>query len=194
MFSLRFVTSPIWLELALGSLDQILIEQAHLEKKAASAAVNFLFRYPDWIAIQVPLADLAREELEHFVRVQTLLVARGLQFGRLRPAPYAERLLAACRGTEPDRMLDSMLCCAVIEARSCERMKLLSEALSRGQDRELCELYSDLVRSEARHHALYLELCDERFPRAVVRSRLEELLEHEASVLAAYHPLGRLHG
>lgn len=194
MFALRESTSPRWLPAALANLDEILVEQAHLEKKAASAALNFLFRYPEWGAIQVPLAELAREELEHFARVQALLAARGLPFGRLRPSPYAEGLLAFCRAAEPDRLLDSMLCCAVIEARSCERMKALADALRAGADRELAALYHDLVLSEARHHVLYLELLEERFPRAVVRARLEEVLDHEAAVIARHHPLPRLHG
>lgn len=194
MFDLRAETSPRWLPAALANLDEILVEQAHLEKKAASAALNFLFRYPEWLAIQVPLAELAREELDHFVRVQALLEARGLEFGRLRPSPYAERLLAECRTAEPERALDSMLCCAIIEARSCERMKVLGDALAQGSDPELAALYRDLVHSEARHHALYLQLCEDRFPRAVVRERLAALLDHEARVLAAFHPSPRLHG
>jgi len=193
MLSLRFDTGQDWVAKALANLDEILVEQAHLEKKAAAAALNLLFRYPHVLEIQAPLAELAREELSHFTRVLDLLAERGIAFGRVRPSPYAEGLLAAVSAQEPERMLDSMLCCAIIEARSCERMKLLGDAV-RARDARLAEFYRELVRCEAGHHALYLELSEKRYPRSRVRARLDELLAHEAEILAREHPLPRLHG
>ena len=193
MLRLQMVTSPRWTELALAHLDAILVEQAHLEKKAAAAALNLLFRYPDLEPLQAPLAGLAREELEHFTRVLALCRARGIAYGRQRPNAYAEQLLTIVRRDEPMRLLDSLLCCAVIEARSCERLKLLGEALAE-REPGLAAFYRELWGSEARHHALYLDLAEQVVPAAQVRPRLTGILAHEAAVLARWHPAPRLHG
>ena len=192
MLRLRNPTDAGWAARVLPHLDELLVEQAHLEKKAASAAITYLFRYPEHVFLQVPLSELAREELEHFEQTMAILERRGIAFGRQKPGPYAGRLLAIVRDKEPARLLDQMLCNATIEARSCERMKVLSEALV-DRDPELAGFYHALVVSEARHHALYVRLAERIFDPAEVRARLDEVLDHEGDVIAKATPLPRLH-
>ena len=190
MLRLASTTDPSWAARAVAAIDVVLLDHCHLEKKAASTALTLIFRYPEYPSLARPLSELAREELEHFEQVLGLLESRGVPFGRLRPAPYAGRLMQAVRTDEPSRLLDTLLACALIEARSCERMKLLSEALEPGP---LCDLYRGLLASEARHHGLYLDLASELFRRPAATERLAELAEHEARVLEGAPLEPRLH-
>ena len=193
MLHLATPTEEGWVEAALGAVDDILLEQAHLERKAAAAAMRLVLRYPDHPELKAPLSELAREELEHFELVSQQLERRGVAFGPQRPGPYASRLLRCVRGHEPERMLDSMLCSALIEARSCERMMLFGEAVA-DLDRELSVMYLDLVASEARHHGLYVRLAEDCFGAECVAERLVEVAAHEAEVIACPPRLARLHG
>lgn len=191
MLHLASKTPADWGPRAVANIDTILLDHAHLEKKAASTALNLIFRYPDRPQMLVPLSELAREELRHFELVLGHLRARGKDFARLRPSPYAGKLLEAVRlGSPKTRLIDTLLCCALIEARSCERMRLLSEALPEG---ELKAMYVGLLASEAQHHMLYIELAETIAPTAAVRARLDELAAHEAAVIAAAPPQPRLH-
>ncbi|HSJ97887.1 MAG TPA: tRNA isopentenyl-2-thiomethyl-A-37 hydroxylase MiaE, partial [Myxococcota bacterium] len=144
MLRLAAPTDPAWTARALAGLDELLLDHAHLEKKAAGTAVTLLFRYPERRALQEPLARLAREELAHFEQVLAHLDRRGVRFRPQRPAPYAGRLHAAVRPDEPGRLLDTLLVAALIEARSCERLGLLAEALP-GVDAALAALYRGLL-------------------------------------------------
>ena len=192
MLNLARLTDPGWAKAAVLWIDEILVEQAHLEKKAAAAALRFLFKYQDRAVIQQPLSALAREELEHFEIVLGQLERRGLAFGPQHASPYAAGLISIVREDERGRLIDSFLCSAMIEARSCERMKLLGEAL-RETDAELSELYKELVASEARHHSTYVKLLESMFPVDEVRRRLVEVAEHEATVLERMPEMARLH-
>lgn len=192
MLPLASKTDSAWAHRAVEHLDEILVEQAHLEKKAAAAALRYLFRYPDRQALQTPLSALAREELQHFELVLRHLRRRGVAFGPQVPSTYAAELQRAVRVSEPHRLLDSLLCSALIEARSCERMRLLGEVVG-SRDAELGTLYRELVASEARHHGSYVRLAEGEFSVAEVRARLAELAAHEASVIAALPALPRLH-
>jgi tRNA-(ms[2]io[6]A)-hydroxylase len=191
MLHLASDTDPSWAERALGGLDELLVDHALCEKKAASTALKLLFDYPDRAALLRPLSELAREELEHFEQVLQQLRERGTAFRRLSPTPYAKGLRQALRAGEPERLLDTLLTCALIEARSCERMQLLAEALPGGG---LKDFYSSLLACEARHHRLYTDLAETVASRELVRTRLGELAAHEAAVLAAAPPQPRLHG
>ena len=190
MLSLRSATDEAWLGRALAHLDEILVDHAHCEKKAASTAVSLLFKYADREALLAPLSRLAREELAHFEEVLAALATRGIRFRHQVPSPYATDLLRAVRSREPERLLDTLLCSALIEARSCERMRLLAGALD---DAALVGLYRGLLAAEARHHQTYIELATAVAPESQVRARLGELAAHEAAVLAAAPPLARLH-
>jgi tRNA-(ms[2]io[6]A)-hydroxylase len=190
MLGLAAPSSPAWLDRALANLDEVLVDHAHCEKKAASTAVSLLFRYPDRTALLPVLSALAREELEHFEQMLALLERHHVAYGRLTPSPYAAELLAVVRPDEPARLADTLLCLALIEARSCERMKLLADAVPLT---EVATFYRGLLASEARHYQRYVELAATVLPEAQVRSRLRELAEHEATVLAGAPPLARMH-
>jgi tRNA-(ms[2]io[6]A)-hydroxylase len=186
-------TDPAWAARALAHLDEILLDHAHLEKKAAGAAVNLLFRHPDRLALQAPLSALAREELCHFEQVLTQLTRRGIRFAAQRPGRYAGRLHAVARPEPQHHLIDTLLIGAVIEARSCERFGLLAEALG-DVDPELARFYTSLLASEARHHGEYVGLAEEFHATDVVRARLAEIAAHEAAVLAEGPFQPRLHG
>jgi tRNA-(ms[2]io[6]A)-hydroxylase len=188
---LASATDPAWATFAAAHLDEMLLDHAHLEKKAAGAALTLLFQYPDRPGLQAPLAALAREELAHFEAVLERLAERGLAFGRQRPSPYAGRLRSGSATREPARLVDHLLCAALIEARSCERLGLLAKALP---DPALASFYGALHEAEARHHGVYVELACGVASRDAVGERLAALAAHEADVLAAMPPLARLHG
>lgn len=193
MFKLLSATSPAWVDRVLPHLDQLLLEQAHLERKAAAVALTLTFQYPDHPQLHGPLAELAEEELSHFRLALEQLGRRGVAYGPIQPSAYASRLLEAVRDVEPQKLLDKMLCNAVIEARSCERMKLLGEALV-ALEPELGSFYLGLVESEARHHGLYLELARGIFSRQEVEERLARICRHETAVLERAPAEPRLHG
>lgn len=194
-------TGPAWERWALDNLDTIVLDHAHCEKKAASSAINLIFRYTPFVVLMDPLSRLAREELEHFEEVLGHLRRRGTAFERLEPSPYAARLMKICRTKEPHRVIDTLLCCAMIEARSCERMQRLHAALDglpadhHLADPELARLYQSLLASEARHHASYVDLARalELTSDAELRERLQEIAAHEASVVADAPLDARLH-
>ena len=154
--------------------------------------MSLIFRYPERPRLMIPLARLAREELAHFEEVIEALRARGREYRRLAPSPYAARLMTAVRAHEPARLLDTLLCCALIEARSCERMRLLSEVL---EDPALVKLYRGLLACEARHFDSYLDLArhEALAPEAQLLARLEQLAAHEAAVLREPPGDTRLH-
>ncbi len=190
MLHLGAETDPRWLPRALADMDRILLDHAHCEKKAASTALGLIFRYQERPELMRPLSALAREELAHFELVLGVLERRGLRFERLQPSPYAGALMGGVRRGEPERLLDTLIACALIEARSCERMRLLADAL---EDPELAGLYRSLLASEARHHRTYLDLARLYFPERQLRERLEALAAREAAVIAAGGPETRMH-
>ena len=192
MLHLASPTPTDWAGRVLADLDLLLLDHAHCEKKAASTAMNLVFRYVERPEVALPLSRIAREELEHFERVVELCGRRGIPFRRLPPSPYAERLTKAVRTFEPARMLDTLLCCALIEARSCERMRLLAGRL---EDPELRDLYEGLLESEARHHASYVDVARATglFTEEEVRARLRALADHEAAVLRELPEEPRMH-
>jgi tRNA-(ms[2]io[6]A)-hydroxylase len=190
MLRLASASRPDWVKAAVANMDVVLLDHAHCEKKAASTAINLIFRYQYNPELMAPLSALAREELRHFEQVLSIMERRGLLFGRQQPSSYGSRLHQVVRRTEPDRFVDTMICCAFIEARSCERMQLLAESL---EDKELSELYAGLLQSEARHHQTFLDLATTACSAEVVYARVEEIALYEAEVIAVADPEIRLH-
>ena len=183
-------TSEEWIDLAISNPMEILLDHAHCERKAAGVALQLMFRYVSEPGLSEVLSPLAREELEHFERVLSILNLRGEKLQKLASPPYGAILAKNICKDEPLRMLDSFLVAGLIEARSHERMKLLS---IHSPDIELRNLYADLLKSEARHFGIYWKLANERFERKILTSRLEELAKVESDALLELHHQPRMH-
>lgn len=186
-------TTPAgWAERQLPCLDTLLLEQAHLEKKAAAAALAFLFRLPLDASLHRQLSALAREELVHFERTLKLLELRGIAFAPQASSGYAEHLKKGVR-RDAGRLADELLVAAIIEHRSHERMTLMARATAQSEP-EVSRFYSDLCPAEERHEQLYLDLATSVADAETVRTRHAELLAHETRVLAGLPFCPRLHG
>jgi len=179
-----------WLRQAIDNPLEILLDHAHCERKAAGVAMQLMFRYVDEPGLSEVLSPLAREELEHYERVLNLLKVKGKSLKPLPPPPYGSLLSSHIRKEEPFRMLDSFLVAGLIEARSHERMSLLAVNLL---DKELRELYKDLMVSEAKHFGIYWNLAASRFEREEIIHRLEYLGSVESRILSKLHPYPRIH-
>ena len=191
MLNLESETTEAWVRSKEPHVDLLLLDHTHCEKKAASTAINLIFKYQLRPEMMRPLSELAREELEHFEMMLTVLRDRGIAFEPLHPSAYAARLYACIRRGEPERLLDTLLVCSLIEARSCDRMKAMSRYLS---DPALRELYRDLLESEARHHHCYVQMAMELCGRDVARARLKALAIREAEIIEMGDEVPRMHG
>lgn len=190
MLCLRSRTEPEWLARAIAHTPEILMDHAHCERKAASQALALLARFPDRPELVEPMLALAREELEHFELVMAILKKRGIAMDSQSPSGYQAQLHAQVRKGMPEKLIDLLLIGALIEARSCERFKLLAE---QHPDGELREAFRSLLESEARHHAVFVRLAEHYQDRVAVRERLQQLAEHECTVLEHLPPLPRIH-
>ena len=183
-------SSSSWIEQAIANLDTILLDHSHCERKAAGVAINLMFRYPAHHKLVRQLTAIASEELEHFELVNQWLERRNIALAPLNSPPYFSKLKKQIRHTEPDRLVDSLLVSAVIEARSHERLGLLKEHCP---EPELAKFYRGLMASEARHYGIYWVLAAQYSDRATVERRLAELGEYESSILATLHHEPRVH-
>ncbi len=190
MLSLQSTTPPRWLEQVNQHLDQILIDHAHCEKKAAGTAMNLIFAYVDHEDLCREMADIVREELEHFELVLDLLKQRGIRFRRLKPSAYGRKLNDLVGKLEPQRAVDRLLVAGLFEARSCERFDLLRKHVA---DPVLAEFYGNLFESEARHHSTYVRLAKTFAEEELVMLRLKELSAAEAAIIMEGEPLPRMH-
>jgi tRNA-(ms[2]io[6]A)-hydroxylase len=190
MLSLKTATSGTWLETVEKNLDDVLLDHAHCEKKAAGTAMNLIFAYVDRLELVEAMSQIVREELDHFGRVIRLIESRDTRFRRLKPSSYGARLGELVRKTEPERAVDRLLIAGLIEARSCERFALLRDGLA---DRDLAGFYGDLFESEARHHSTYVRLARTFAPDLIVDQRLDALAEREAEIIARGDALPRMH-
>ena len=192
MLSLHSETSERWLAQVDEHLDDILIDHAHCEKKAAGVAMNLLFAYVDIEELVREMTEIVNEELEHFNMVLDLLPARGIQFCKQTPGSYGGNLHKHVRKFEPDRAVDRLLVGSLIEARSCERFSLLARHIE-PRDAELSEFYASLFESEARDHTTYVRLAKHFADEKTVDARLHELAEIEAQIIAEGDSLPRMH-
>jgi tRNA-(ms[2]io[6]A)-hydroxylase len=190
MLSLHSASDARWLAQVDTHLDDILIDHAHCEKKAAGVAMNLLFSYVDHLPLARAMTEIVNEELTHFHLVLDLLERRGIRFRKLSPSSYGQRLHAVVRKEEPARAIDRLLVAGLIEARSCERFALLRDHVA---DAELQEFYGSLFESEARHHATYVRLACDVAPEETVRERLHLLAAEEAAIIAQGDPVARMH-
>jgi tRNA-(ms[2]io[6]A)-hydroxylase len=175
---LRAPTPRAWVEAAVEDLPALLVDHSNCEKKAASTALALIFAYPEDRALNVALSRLAREELKHFEQVERLMKRLDVPHRRMAPGRYANELRKQVRTHEPKRKLDLMIVHALIEARSCERFRLLAKKLPA----EVRDLYEQLERSEARHFEIHLEFAEREFEADEIAERLDVIATREAEL------------
>ena len=182
ILGLRLPTDPRWVNLAEKSMQEILTDHAWCEQKAASTCISLIQGFSDKEKIVLELSPIVTEEWGHFRLVLAELKKRNLQLGRQRKDEYVNALIQFQKkgGAENDRLLDQLLMMALIEARSCERFKQLSEGLN---DEYLRNFYRRFMESEAGHYTLFLELAETYMDKEKVRERWKEWLEYEAEVM-----------
>lgn len=194
MLGLLAPTDPSWVQAAHRDLDRLLSDHAHCELKAAQTALSLVGRYggemPELVA---PLVALAHEETEHFREVEAKVRARGANIGLPEPDAYVVALRKAARGDGQDApaLLDRLLISALIEARSCERFKLLAEELD---DASLRAFYRELMAAEAGHYRLFMQLAEHRFGTSESRARFRTLAEREAALASSLPLAATVHG
>lgn len=189
---LRSETPSSWVAAALANIETLLIDHANCEKKAASTAMNLMYRYVDKPLLLEKMAQLAREELLHFEQVVKLMQDRGVIYTHLGPSRYASALRDHIRTHEPARLVDIMIIGAFVEARSCERFAALAPHL----EGAMRKYYFSLLRAEARHFEDYLALASEYANGAVeeeLESRINFFAELESSLITTEDSLFRFH-
>ncbi len=193
MFRLQLPTDPRWVDLASMSLEDILTDHAYCEQKAASTCISLIQNYPQRKELVEKLSPIVTEEWGHFRMVLAELKKRKLQLGNQRKDEYVNQLRKLIRaGDKVDRQLmDKLLVFALIEARSCERFRLLSEKLPQP---ELRKFYRHFMESEAGHYTLFMKLAKKYLPAKTVSARWKEMLEAEKEILKSLEVKGeRIH-
>ena len=193
ILGLKMPTDPRWVNLASISLKEILTDHAFCEQKAATQCISLIQLYPDRTELVNALAPIVTEEWGHFRMVWSEMKKRGYELSGQRKDDYVNLLIGHQKkgGSREDRLLDKLMICALIEARSCERFRLLSEELD---DENLRKFYYRFMVSEAGHYRLFIELAEVYFPLAKVREAWTRWLEMETTVLQELAPRGdRMH-
>jgi tRNA-(ms[2]io[6]A)-hydroxylase len=190
---LRSSTHPRWADVSRRNLEALLSDHLHCERKAAENALSLVRRYPGPQPFVEALSRLAHEETSHIVQVSVLIAERGLAVRQDAPNHYARGLFALLRPREPDHRVDALLCAALIEARSHERLQLLARGFAEDGDQRLADFYRALGNAEERHAELFVELAETVAPKAEVAARLEELACAEAAILAGLPFAARVH-
>jgi len=182
-------TPDAWVKAALDNPKLLLIDHANCEKKAASTALNLMYRYVDDYELLNKMSRLAREELRHFEQVIAIMEQRGFTYDQITAAGYAAHLRQRVRSQEPGRLIDTLIVGAIIEARSCERFEKLAPHL----DDELKKFYFSLLKSEARHFEDYLGLAEKAAKGECISGRVQEFLELEKSFVQGTDAEFRFH-
>jgi tRNA 2-(methylsulfanyl)-N6-isopentenyladenosine37 hydroxylase len=182
ILGLQLPTDPRWVDLAGISLEAIFTDHAYCEQKAATSCISLIQRYPEKEKLVTELAPIVSEEWGHFRLVLAEIQKRGLKLGRQRKDEYVNRLMVFQKkdGSPEDSLLDRLLLFALIEARSCERFKRLSEGL---EDEYLRNFYRRFMESEAGHYHLFIELAEAYIEKEKVRERWKQWLEYEAKII-----------
>ena len=193
MLGLKLPTDPRWVEIAKKNIGEILIDHAWCEQKAASTAVSLIVTFPEYPELVTAMTALVREEMAHFKMVHDKLLERGITLGWDRKDEYVIKLreFFPKGGSRITQLVHRLLIAALIEARSCERFRLLSEEL---QEPELREFYRVLMVSEANHYTLFLNFARQYGERAEVDQKWQELLTFEAEVMKDLGKNESIHG
>jgi len=194
MLGLKLPTDPRWADIAEKNIEEILIDHAYCEQKAASTAISLIVSFPEYPELVNAMTALAREEMGHFKMVHDRLLNMGFQMGRDRKDEYVIQLLKFFPkgGSRATQMVHRLLIAGLIEARSCERFRLLSEEL---EDKELAKFYRDLMVSEANHYTMFLKFARQYGEdRAVVDQKWQDLLDYEAKIMKNLGTKESIHG
>jgi tRNA-(ms[2]io[6]A)-hydroxylase len=193
MFKLRLPTDPRWVNIVEKNIPEILTDHAWCEQKAASNAISIIVRYPEYSELVSTMLDIAQEELTHFRMVTEKIAARGFTLGPERKDEYVNLLYQFRRkgGSRTQQLLDHLLFAAMIEARSCERFRVLSENIS---DQDLKTFYHELMISEANHYTVFINFAKKFCSSEDVDARWQQFLDYEGEIISRFGKKETVHG
>ena len=193
MLGLKLPTDPRWVNIVEKNIEEILTDHAYCEQKAASTAISLIVGFPEYTELVQEMIDLVEEEMSHFKMVHDLILERGWTLGRDRKDEYVLALLKFFPkgGSRTTQLVHRLLYAALIEARSCERFRLLSEDL---EDKKLAKFYRKLMISEANHYTMFLNFARQYGDRKEVDQKWQQLLEYEAGIMKDLGKKETVHG
>jgi len=194
MLGLKLSTDPRWVNIVEENIDEILTDHAYCEQKAASNAITIIVNHPEYSELVEAMTDLVREEMTHFRQVHDIIISRGQTLGKERKDDYVNELLKFIKipfRSREEILVDRLLLAAMIEARSCERFRVLSENI---KDEFLSKFYFDLMVSEANHYTMFIGFARKYAIEVDVDKRWNEFLVYESEVIARYGVRGNVHG
>jgi len=193
ILGLKLPTDPRWVDIVEKNIEEILTDHAYCEQKAASTAISIIVRFPEYTEVVQEMTALVKEEMSHFKMVHDKIIQRGWTLGRDRKDEYVIELMKFFPkgGSRTTQLVDKLLYAALIEARSCERFRLLSEKI---QDKELAKFYKSLMASEANHYTMFLGFARKYGNRQEVDKKWKDLLEFEAAIMKKLGKKETMHG
>jgi tRNA-(ms[2]io[6]A)-hydroxylase len=193
MLGLKLPTDPRWVNIVEKDIEEILTDHAYCEQKAASTAISLIVSFPEYTDLVEEMIDLAQEEMSHFKMVHDIITERGWTMGRNRKDDYVFQIVKFFPkgGSRSTQLIHRLLCAALIEARSCERFRLLSEEL---KDKKLAKFYRKLMISEANHYTMFLGFARKYGNRKEVDKKWQELLTFEARLMQDLSKAVSIHG
>ncbi len=193
MLGLKLPTDPRWAKLCETNIEEVLTDHAWCEQKAATNCINLIINNSEKPELVSKMLEIAQEEVEHFKMVHDIILKRGYTFGRERRDDYVNELVKFMRkgASREQALIDRLLFAALIEARSCERFKVLSETID---DEELSKFYYDLMVSEANHYTVFLKFAKKYTETVDVDKRWKEWLAYEAEIIQSYGKEETIHG
>lgn len=193
MFRLQLPTDPRWVNIVEKNIEEILTDHAYCEQKATTNAISIIIKFPERTELVKAMLELAQEELQHFEQVHTKIIERGFVLGRERKDEYVNKLYSFMRagGQRKHQLIDRLLFSAMIEARSCERFKVLSENIN---DLDLSIFYRDLMVSEANHYTMYINFARQYSEGEDVDKRWQEWLDYEGEIIKSFGKKETIHG
>ena len=193
MLGLQLPTDPRWVNIVEKNIEEILVDHAYCEQKAASTAISFIISFPEKTELVKAMIDLVTEEMSHFKMVHNLLIERGFELGRERKDAYVNELMRFFPkgGSRENYLVHKLLYAALIEARSCERFRLLSEKL---KDKQLARFYKKLMISEANHYTMFLQFARTYGGREQTDKKWKALLDFEGQLIKSFSKKETIHG
>jgi len=193
MLGLKLPTDPRWVNIVEKNIGEILTDHAFCEQKATSTAISLIVSFPEYTELVQEMIELVKEEMSHFKMVHDIILERGYNLGRDRKDDYVVQLLKFFPkgGSRTTQLVHRLLYAALIEARSCERFRLLSEEL---QDKKLASFYKKLMISEANHYTMFLGYARQYGDRKEVDKKWQDLLEYEAKIMKNLGNKETVHG